>query len=597
MQKISAHALTPRCVLERAPALISKWFAWLMICASSSALAQTPGSGTLGESFYPWMGNGGYDVQDYDVALSFGENLNTVRGSVTIEAVATQDLSAFNLDFGGPTVTGVNVNGLEARALHADPELTITPANPIRRGQTFRVRVQYSGRPGSRVDAPGISITSWNWWLSSQLVVIAQPNRLLDWLPANDHPTDKATFTLRLTAPKALTAAAGGTLTTQADNGDGTRTSVFRLSTPTTTYGVFFALSDHLPETNEPVAKVQIRHYLSPLTSTPMRQAARRSGDMIRFFEPRLGAYPFAEFGVLTHTVEAAYALETQTLVAIPADWRGADATLEDTLEVVAHELAHQWFGMQVTLRDHRDIWIHEGFATYLGWLYTAQASSGFSLEEQIKISYPAGVNGRWTRSYTKTEFLEFLRQYFSDASLFGLDVAPALELLFSKSLPAPIRETILNQGKGGLRIVTLIALLEKLNFTRVNLRYNDLVAFTALAGATWTPLADDRFIAPGRVSSGDLIFNRGVYRRGATAVYALREQIGEVAFWALLREFLEKYKFGNATNQDFTDLTKARMGADAATLLQKWLFDERVPDLPVLGLYAKDYVWGADFK
>jgi aminopeptidase N len=222
--EIRAPARAVRAALER---VIRQWFALLWLCASGSALAQTPGAASLGEPFYPWMGNSGYDVQDYDVALSFGESLNTVRGSVTIEAVATQDLSAFNLDFGGPTVTSVNVGGLEAQALHEDPELRVTPANPIRRGAAFRVRVEYSGRPGAKVDAPGIGSTSWNLWLGSQLVVMAEPNRLLDWMPANDHPTDKATFTLRLTAPKALTAAAGGTLTAQADNGDDLR-RVFR---------------------------------------------------------------------------------------------------------------------------------------------------------------------------------------------------------------------------------------------------------------------------------------------------------------------------------------------------------------------------------
>ena len=120
---------------------ISKWLALLLLGASGSAFAQTPGAISLGDPFYPWMGNGGYDVRDYDVALSFGESLSTVRGSVTIEAVATQDLSAFNLDFGSPTVTEVNVDGLEAKALHADPELTVTPANPIRRGRSEERRV------------------------------------------------------------------------------------------------------------------------------------------------------------------------------------------------------------------------------------------------------------------------------------------------------------------------------------------------------------------------------------------------------------------------------------------------------------------------
>jgi aminopeptidase N len=360
---------------------------------------------------------------------------------------------------------------------------------------------------------------------------------------------------------------------------------------------VFFALSDHALETSEPIGNVQIRHYLSPLTSAPMRQAVEHSGDMIAFFAPRLGAYPFAEFGVLTHTLSLNYALETQTLVAIPANWGGASATLTDTLEVVAHELAHQWFGMQVTLRDYRDIWLHEGFATYLGWLYTAQTSSGFSVEDQIRRAYPSGVNGRSSRSYTKSEFLAYLRTGYGSASLSGRDVEPALQLLFGASLPAVVREAILNAGKENLKITELVRLLEELSFTRVNIRSNYLVAFAALLGNPSRPLGNDRFIAPGRVSAGDLVFNRGVYLRGAAAVYALRFQIGEPAFWALLQEFLAKYKFGNASLEDFTALTKARVGADAAILLEQWLFDERVPDLPSLGLYAKDYVWGADFK
>jgi hypothetical protein len=120
----------------------------------SHALAQTAGSSGLGEPFYPWMGNGGYDVQDYAASLRLSTDFIVEEGSVTIEAVATQDLSAFNLDFGQPKVTAVNVGGLTAKFVHRDPELTITPVNSIRSGDRFRLRVNYSGRQGLEPSYP-----------------------------------------------------------------------------------------------------------------------------------------------------------------------------------------------------------------------------------------------------------------------------------------------------------------------------------------------------------------------------------------------------------------------------------------------------------
>jgi aminopeptidase N len=107
----------------------------------------------------------------------------------------------------------------------------------------------------------------------------------------------------------------------------------------------------------------------------------------------------------------------------------------------------------------------------------------------------------------------------------------------------------------------------------------------------------DDRFIAPGRIASGDMAFNAGVYGRGSMAVYALRNKVGDQAFWSLLREYLQTYKFGNASVKDFLLLTEKRVGSEARLLLEAWLFDERAPDLPELSLYAKDFAVGADFK
>jgi aminopeptidase N len=558
------------------------------------AFAQSPGSAGLGEPFYPWMGNGGYDVQDYDASLRMTTDFNIEEGSVTIEAVATQDLSAFNLDFGQLRVTAVNVNGLEARFVHRDPELTITPKNPIRSGDRFRVRVNYKGLAGSRAFVPGMDLTAWNRAFNL-LIVMAEPSRLLDWMPSNDHPTDKATFTLRLTAPKEFTIAAGGTLVSQQNNADATRSSTFRYATPTTTYGVLIALGDQRLETADPVGKVQIRHYLSPATSDQMRRAVAQSGAMIQFFEARLGPYPFTEFGVLTHQVEAAYGLETQSLVSLPANWR--NPSQESNTEVVAHELAHQWFGMMVTLRDYRDIWLHEGFAQYLGWLYSASVSKNFTLEAEISADYPSAVQQRYTHSFTKADFLELLRENYDRYSFPDLAVGRALDLLFGSTLSAAARAKIVMKGRNGLSATEFAAELEELNFTRLTVLYKNFDKFRNLLTGSDRMITDDRYIAPGRVTSSEVVFNSGVYDRGAMALYVLQQRMGDEAFWSLLREYLEKYKFSNASLQDFLELTKARAGTETETVLEAWLFSDELPDLPNLKLFAKDYKLGADLK
>lgn len=96
----------------------------------------------MGDPYFEGAGNGGYDIAHYDVALAYASTrTGSVDATVTATATAVQDLSAFDLDFRGPPVASVAVDGREARHRRAGRELVITPAEPIRAGRTFRVAV------------------------------------------------------------------------------------------------------------------------------------------------------------------------------------------------------------------------------------------------------------------------------------------------------------------------------------------------------------------------------------------------------------------------------------------------------------------------
>ncbi|RDI69229.1 hypothetical protein [Nocardia pseudobrasiliensis] len=116
------------------------------VVATAHADDPTVGSPGLGDPYYPLDGNGGYDVDNYDLAIDYEPSTHVLTGRATIAARATQLLTAFNFDYKGPDIKGVTVNGLPARFdRNGEHELTITPALPLVPLLPFTVVVDYAG--------------------------------------------------------------------------------------------------------------------------------------------------------------------------------------------------------------------------------------------------------------------------------------------------------------------------------------------------------------------------------------------------------------------------------------------------------------------
>jgi aminopeptidase N len=564
-----------------------------------------PGSSSLNDPLYPWMGNGGYDAQHYTIDLSVPADHKTIKGMSVMEAIATEDLSSFNLDLGTPEVKKVLVNGVRASFKHEDPELTITPATAITKGSSFRVQVVYVGTPGSEAQPNIIGDPSWVT-TPSGVYFLSQPTALKDIAAVNDSAADKATFSFRLTAPQNEQAIANGIFLKRQDNKDGTATSYYRISEQTTSYMPTLAFGQYKRVDGGTVDGVHIRHYLAPNTDPNYQPVLAKTADMIRFFSERLGAYPFREYGIITHDVKAGFALENQTLSSFPGIFDGLEGAppkvVTDTLEeIYAHELAHQWFGALVSYQDHSQTFIHEGFAQFFGHFWV-EHSTGTKLADIIRDEYPymlyAKDGGYF--AFSKDELVGLLKQDLRIDPSFKFDskqVGQALDLIFSNAIPSALRSKMLEKASAGLTITQLADEIAQLPFTKITVTRRINREVRRLADPkleTVKPIP-----APGKIIKGDNPFNGIVYVRGSAALYALYLKVGDKTFFQTLRTYLEQHRFGLATNEDFLKAVNEVSGAEARALFERWLFDDVVPDFPELGLKAGDpqFALGADFK
>ena len=170
-----------------------------------------PGAAGAGDPYFPQDGNGGYDVHHYDLAVGYEPASGVLTGHATVDAVATQALSAFDLDLSGLTVSRVTVDGQAAGWTRIGDELVITPKAAVANRAAFTVVVDYSGVPKA-IDDPEIG-TSGFIRTGDGFVIAGEPHGAATWFPVNDHPSDKAAYAFHVTVPDGLTAIANGKLT------------------------------------------------------------------------------------------------------------------------------------------------------------------------------------------------------------------------------------------------------------------------------------------------------------------------------------------------------------------------------------------------
>lgn len=480
--------------------------------ATPVPLVGKPGAAGIGDSYYEDLGNGGYDAEHYTLDLIVAKPGEPISATVAMAAQATQDLSAFNLEFSGFDINAVTVDGAPAQYKRDGGELTVALPEPLAAGTPFTATISYSGTPkpiASRTQLP-FKIG----WLTGKDVsfVVSEPDAASSWYPVNDHPRDKATYTFRVTVPKPYMAVANGILKDTTEQADST-TYLWEASDPMASYLATVAIGKfEVSETPGP-GGLAVRTYYPAAAAKETAATLGAQADALSYFADVFGPYPFESYGavVVDGTFDAA--LETQTLPIF-----GRAALGQGTESPAIEELAHQWFGDSVSPANWQDVWLNEGFAVYATWLWAEHTQGAAAMDEKVRQAYNA---------FTIQGILPALE----DA---GVDVTGVSD--------------------------------EKI----------DQVIATAVMPPPAEPPADN-------------LFNQGVYDRGALALHALRLRIGDEAFFKILRNYYDQYKYATASTDDFVAVAEKVSGTSLAEFFDLWLYDKTaIPDIPEMKLFHK---------
>ncbi len=381
------------------------------------------GADGIGDPGFPGMGNGGYQVEHYDLDLSV--NRPRIDGVATLTIVAEDRLDRFDLDLSGLVVESVVVDGVDAPFERSGLELVIDPEAVVEPGRETTVEIRYGGEPETIADPAGPARLGW-YSTPYGTFVLSEPLGAPTWFPANDHPQDKATFEITVRVANPDIAVAAGSLVDRIDHGDGTTSWVWAMEQPMATYLTSVVTGSFTLVEEEPVGGVAIRHALPNGSVEELTPVAARQRAMIELFVDRFGPYPFDSYGIAVVPEDLGFAaLENQTLSLFDQRVFGPSTPSSFVDRVMAHELAHQWFGNQVSPEIWDDIWLNEGFATWAEY-YWVEVATGLDPWDDDPTSYPPLTNLANedlfdTNVYVRGGLtLEALRRTIGDEAFFG---------------------------------------------------------------------------------------------------------------------------------------------------------------------------------
>jgi aminopeptidase N len=353
------------------------------------------GAAGAGDPYYPGYGNGGYDVGHYDLDIAYNPANGNLRGRAKLRAQSTQSLCSLNLDLLGFDVKRIKVHNHEARWSRDGQELTVIPRKPLRKGRGFALTVRYGGVPAVFLDrwyGDPIGFTP----TSDGAIAVGQPESAATWFPVNDHPSDKASYKFAIEVPDGYSVVANGTPRGTKPGQPGWTEWHWNASAPMASYLATIDIGHwdiHRWKTED---GIPVYDAVDPAITGEWRNqidsSLSKQGEFLDFLASRFGRpYPFDTVGGIVDPERPIdFALETQTRPVYAAIfWLDGNGQPTDADNVVVHELAHQWFGDDITLRRWRDIWLNEGFATYSEFLWSE--SQGGLTPHQVFVGALAG--------------------------------------------------------------------------------------------------------------------------------------------------------------------------------------------------------------
>ena len=311
---------------------------------------------------------------NYTVRIHLNDELTEITSAkAEVSVLVLKDtVTQIDFDFGALAITSVTLNGEVVPYQRSEGRLNVKPGKPLSRNQRVAVVVSYHGKPAdglilSADKAGKRSAIGDNW-----------PNRVHHWIPSLDHPSAKATLRFIVTAPARTDVVANGRLDGVESTSSTAKTWSFTQSVPIPPYCMIIAVGE-FAKVSPPQQDITPLTYYVPV---PERDIALRgfapTYPSLKYFTETVGAYPYEKLAMIVGSTRFG-GMENSTAIVFSStlfDPR-PDAAISKTFQVrarivslIAHEVAHQWFGDSVTQSTWSDLWLSEGFATYFAALF-----------------------------------------------------------------------------------------------------------------------------------------------------------------------------------------------------------------------------------
>src|SRR5258706_10675005 len=330
----------------------------------------------------------GWKPTHYKVDLTFNEKLTEItsaRAEITILSLK-DSLSQIDLDFGELPLDSVSVNKSSVPYTRSPGLISIKLAQPARQGTSLVVAVSYHGKPTDglvlTLDKAGKpSVVGDNW-----------PNRSHHWFPCLDHPSAKATVTFSVTALSYDLGVANGKLDRVENSSSTTRTWTYKESVPIPPYCMIIAVGD-FALVEPPSETTLLSYYVAKTDGAYAMQGFSPANPSLKFFSQTVAPYPYEKLALIIGATRFG-GMENSSAIVFTSTLFDPypNAKLSRTygirvgiVDVVAHEIAHQWFGDSVTESTWADLWLSEGFATYFAALFIQRNEGEQAFQDYMK--------------------------------------------------------------------------------------------------------------------------------------------------------------------------------------------------------------------